>query len=235
MSDVGGERPEGAGAPTGMTSNPIGIAGGERRAEAVSRALRLEVVTIVWMTVEAVGAIGAGLLARSTLLLAFGIDSVIELASAGVLYKRLRIEAAGGDTHRVEATEAKAGRIGGTLLFILAAYVVATSIYKLFHRGGADESYVGLAIAAVAAVGMPLLARAKIRVADRIGSRALRADAMETFTCGYMSWILLAGLGANALLHWWWLDGAGALVLVPLLIKEGREAFTGRCLCDHES
>ena len=106
-----------------------------------------------------------------------------------------------------------------------------SSAYKLFYRGGSDESYVGLAIALVAAVGMPVLARAKIRVADEIGSRALRADAMESFTCGYMAWVLLAGLGANALLHWWWLDGAGALVLVPLLIKEGREAYSGRCEC----
>ena len=93
----------------------------------------------------------------------------------------------------------------------------------------------GLAIAAVAAIGMPLLTRVRIRAADQVGSRALRADAMETFTCGYMSWILLAGLGANALFHWWELAGAGALVLVPLLIKEGRETFTGHCLCDHES
>ncbi len=217
-----------------MTDGSIEIAVGIRQAT-VARALRLEVITIAWMTVEAIGAIGAGLVARSTLLLAFGIDSVIELASAGVLYRRLRLEAVGGDTHRVKATEAKAGKIGGTLLFVLAAYVVATSGYKLFHRAGADESYVGLAIAVVAAVGMPVLARAKIRLADQMGSRALRADAMETFTCGYMSWILLAGLGANALLHWWWLDGAGALVLVPLLVKEGREAFTGHCLCDHES
>lgn len=214
-----------------MTDSPVGRAVGGERAKAVSRALRLEAVTIVWMTIEAIGAIGAGLLARSTLLLAFGIDSVIELVSAGVLLRRLKLEAAGGDTCKIEATEATAGRIGGTLLFVLAAYVVATSIYKLLHRGGAAESYVGLAIAAVAAIGMPILARAKIRVADQIGSRALRADAMESFTCGYMSWILLAGLGANAIFHWWWLDGAGALVLVPFLIKEGREAFTGRCLC----
>lgn len=186
------------------------------------------------MIVEAVGAIGAGLLARSTLLLAFGIDSVIELVSAGLLFKRLKLEVAGSDICKIEATEARAGKISGTLLFVLAAYVVVTSVYKLLHRGGAAESYVGLAIAAVAAVGMPVLARAKIRAADQIGSRALRADAMETFTCGYMSWILLVGLGANALFHWWWLDGTGALILVPLLIKEGREAFTGHCLCDHE-
>jgi divalent metal cation (Fe/Co/Zn/Cd) transporter len=215
-----------------MTITPAGIGSRKQRAEAVSSALRLELVTIAWMTIEAIGAIAAGLIARSTLLLAFGIDSIIELVSAGVLYRRLRLETKGADTCKLEATEARAGKIGGTLLFVLAAYVVATSAYKLLHRGGANDSYVGLAIAAVAAVGMPLLARAKIRAAAEIGSRALRADAMETFTCGYMSWILLAGLGANALFHWWWLDGAAALVLVPFLIKEGREAFTGHCHCD---
>ena len=218
-----------------MTDSPAQFAVGAERQDAVSRALRLELVTIAWMTIEAVGAIGAGLVAGSTLLLAFGIDSVIELASAGVLYRRLRLEAVGGDTCKVEAAEAMAGKIGGTLLFALAAYVVAASAYKLSHRGGAHESYVGLAIAAVAAFGMPHLARAKLRIADRIGSRALRADALESFTCGYLAWVLLAGLGANALLHWWWLDGAGALVLVPLLIKEGREAYTGHCLCDPKS
>ncbi len=214
-----------------MTEMPIAPVAGTRRRDAVQHALRLEVITIAWMSMEAVGAIGAGLLARSTLLLAFGIDSVIELVSAGVLYRRLRLEAAGADTRNVEATEAMAGKIGGTLLFVLAAYVLASSTYKLFHRGGAAESYVGLAIAVVAAVGMPALARAKLRIADQIGSRALRADAMESFTCGYMAWVLIAGLGANALLHWWWLDAAGALVLVPLLVKEGREAFTGECRC----
>ena len=218
-----------------MTDAPMAAAGATPRREAIQYALRLEVITIAWMTVEAIGAIVAGLLARSTLLLAFGIDSVIELVSAGVLYRRLRLEAACADTCKVEAVEVMAGKIGGTLLFVLAAYVLASSSVKLFHRGGdAAESYVGLVIAVVAALGMPVLARAKLRVADQIGSRALRADAMESFTCGYMAWVLIAGLGANALLHWWWLDAAGALVLVPLLIKEGREAFSGECRCGDE-
>ncbi len=86
----------------------------------------------------------------------------------------------------------------------------------------------------VAAFGMPVLAKAKMRVADQIGSRALRADAMETFTCGYLSWVLLAGLAANAFLHWWWLDAAASLVIVPFLPKESREAITGECACHQE-
>ena len=196
-------------------------------------ALRLEVLTIGWMLIEASASIGAGVVAGSVLLLAFGVDSVIELISAGVLFHRLRKEAngAGNAGAEIEALEHRAARIGGYLLFALAAYVVLQSGYGLLHRHTAETSGVGLAVALVAALGMPVLARAKIRVADRIGSKALRADAMETFTCGFLSWVLLAGLAANALLHWWWLDSVAALVLVPFLVKEGREAMAGGCSC----
>ncbi len=200
-------------------------------------ALRLEALTIVWMVIEAAGSIGAGVVAHSLLLFVFGIDSLIELASAGLLYARLSIEARAGpeDRARIEALELKAARISGLLLYALALYVVLQSGYGLLHRHAAQTSFVGLAVAAVAAFGMPVLARAKIRIADEIGSKALRADAMETFTCGILSWLLLAGLGANALLHWWWLDSAAALILVPFLIREGREAISGQCECSSDS
>ena len=196
-------------------------------------ALRLEVLTIGWMLIEASVSIGAGAMAGSVLLLAFGVDSVIELISASVLFHRLRKEAngAGNDEAEIEALEHRAARIAGYLLYALAAYVVLQSGYGLLHRHTAETSWVGLSVALVAALGMPVLAKAKIRVADRIGSKALRADAMETFTCGFLSWVLLAGLAANALLHWWWLDSVAALVLVPFLLKEGREAITGECSC----
>ena len=196
-------------------------------------ALRLEVLTIGWMLIEASVSIGAGAMAGSVLLLAFGVDSVIELISASVLFHRLRKEAngAGNDEAEIEVLEHRASRIAGYLLYVLAAYVVLQSGYGLLHRHMAETSWVGLSVALVAALGMPVLAKAKIRVADRIGSKALRADAMETFTCGFLSWVLLAGLAANALLHWWWLDSVAALVLVPFLLKEGREAVTGECSC----
>lgn len=196
-------------------------------------ALRLEVLTIGWMLIEASVSIGAGAMAGSVLLLAFGVDSVIELISASVLFLRLRKEAngAGNDEAEIEVLEHRASRIAGYLLYVLAAYVVLQSGYGLLHRHMAETSWVGLSVALVAALGMPVLAKAKIRVADRIGSKALRADAMETFTCGFLSWVLLAGLAANALLHWWWLDSVAALVLVPFLLKEGREAVTGECSC----
>lgn len=198
----------------------------------IRAALRLEVLSLVWMVIEASASIGAGILAGSALLLAFGADSIIELLSAGVLYHRLRKEADGAaDEAQIEGLEQRAARIAGYLLFALAVYVVLQSGYGLLHRHRAETSPVGLAVALLAAFGMPILARAKIRVADRIGSKALRADAMETFTCGFLSWILLAGLAANALLHWWWLDSAAALALVPFLVKEGREAIRGECSC----
>ena len=196
-------------------------------------ALRLEGLTLVWMVLEASVSIGAGIVAHSVLLLAFGVDSIIELVSAGLLYFRLSKEAqaAPGNMASIEALEERASRIGGWLLYLLALYVVLQSGYGLLHRHAAEASFVGLAVAVVAAFGMPVLAKAKLRIADEIGSKALRADAMETFTCGFLSWVLLAGLGANALLHWWWLDSAAALVLVPFLIKEGREAIAGECGC----
>jgi len=207
------------------------------RTSRMRAALRLEALTIVWMVIEAAGSIGAGVVAHSVLLIVFGIDSIIELVSAGLLYHRLSREAraAPGDMMTMEALEVKAARISGWLLYTLALCVALQSGYGLLHRHVAETSFVGLAVAVVAALGMPALARAKIRIADDIGSKALRADAMETFTCGFLSWVLLAGLGANALLHWWWLDSAAALVLVPFLIKEGREAISGQCGCSSDS
>ena len=139
----------------------------------------------------------------------------------------------GGFQAAREARERKTSRISGYLLYAFAVYVVLQAAYGLLHRRTAETSWPGIAVAVVAAFGMPLLARAKIRVADKIGSPALRADAMETFTCGYLSWALLAGLAASAALHWWWLDSAAALIIVPLLLKESREAVSGKCNC-HE-
>lgn len=194
-------------------------------------ALRLEAITIAWMIIESGVAIGAGVLARSVLLLAFGVDSGIELLSACVLYWRLHREAQAmlGDEGVVELIERRTARFGGYLLYGLAVYVLLQAGYGLLNRNAAETSWLGIGVAVVAALAMPVLARAKIRVAEEIGSRALRADAMETFTCGYLSWVLLAGLLANALLHWWWLDSAAALVLAPFLIKEGRASITGEC------
>lgn len=214
----------------------ISMPGATTRADQMRTALRLERLTLVWMVIEASVSLGAGVVAHSVLLLAFGVDSIIELVSAGLLYFRLSKEAQATphECAGIEALEAKVSRISGWLLYLLALYVVLQSGYGLLHRHMAETSLPGLAVAAIAALGMPALAKAKLRIADKIGSKALRADAMETFTCGFLSWILLAGLGATSLLHWWWLDSVAALVLVPFLIKEGREAISGQCECTHD-
>ena len=195
--------------------------------------LRLEGISIAWMVIEAAVSVGAGISAGSLLLMAFGADSVIELLSASLLYWRLHRQAIGRlpSAEAVEALERRVSRATGFLLYALSLSVIAQAAYGLMHRHRAETSWVGIGVAVVAAFGMPVLAKAKIRVADAIGSRALRADAMETFTCGYLSWALLAGLAATMVFHWWWLDSAVALAVVPLLVKEGREAMTGGCGC----
>ena len=185
------------------------------------------------MSVEAAASVGAGLAAGSLLLVAFGVDSVIELFSAGLLYHRLsrELRSVPGDAGPPDALERKTATIGGYLLFGLAAYVILQSAYGLLHGQAAESSWWGIGITAIASVGMPLLAKAKLRIAEEIHSRALRADAIESLTCGYLAGVTLVGLLANAAFHWWWLDSIAALVLVPFLIKEGREAIKGESCC----
>jgi len=197
----------------------------------IRAALRLEIVTIVWMVIEAAVAVGAGIAARSLLLVAFGIDSAIELASAVIVFRRFRIEshekfATGLDD--TEAIERKTARIAGYLLFLLSAYVLVQAIFGLMTRHAAETSPIGIVVAIIAAFGMPFLAKAKLRVAAWIESRSLRADAMETLTCGYLAWVLLAGLALNAVTRWWWIDSVASLVIVPLLLREGYEAISNR-------
>jgi divalent metal cation (Fe/Co/Zn/Cd) transporter len=201
----------------------------ERRT-ALTLALRLEMVTIIWMVIEAVVAIGAGILARSLLLVAFGIDSAIELTSGIVVFRRFQLECneqSENTLHSTKSIERKAARIAGYLLLLLSAYVVLQAIFGLLRRHVAETSLIGIAVAVIAAFGMPLLAKTKLRVANRLDSRSLRADAMETLTCGYLAWILLAGLVLNAIAHWWWIDSVASLAIVPLLVREGREAVWG--------
>jgi divalent metal cation (Fe/Co/Zn/Cd) transporter len=202
-----------------------------KRSRVVRSALQLEIVTIVWMMIEAGASIIAGIGARSLLLVAFGIDSGIELVSAIVLFWRLKTENFGGLTgvEMLEKVERKASRIGGSLLYLLSAYVIIQASYGLFSGHSAEKSWLGIAIAIIAAGGMPFLAKAKLRIADQIESRALRADAMETLTCGYLAWVLLAGLLTNAVAHWWWVDSAASLAIVPLLLREAKEALNGGC------
>jgi divalent metal cation (Fe/Co/Zn/Cd) transporter len=205
------------------------------RAGGLRAGLLLTYVTLGWMVVEAAASLILGWASGSLLLEAFGLDSVIELSSAGVLLWRLKVEAgAQADEARIERVEGRAARLTGYLLYALAVYVVFSSAYGLFVSGrvtDTHESVWGILIGVVAAVGMPVLGTCKLKVAGRLGSRALRADAMESITCGYLSIVLIVGLAATRLLGWWWLDSVAALALIPFLIKEGREAVRGEGCC----
>jgi divalent metal cation (Fe/Co/Zn/Cd) transporter len=196
----------------------------------IREAFRLEWLTIGWMTVEAAVAITAGLTAGSLVLLAFGLDSVIELASAGVLMWRLSVELRHGQRFS-ERAESAASRIGGALLFLLAAYVTAAAVWRLWNGSGEEFSWPGFLVALAAIPAMRYLARRKIAIAEQIGSRALRADAIEAVTCGWLSFVVVVALAAQWLFGAWWIDGVGSLAIVWFLVKEGREAWSGECGC----
>src|SRR5947208_7865428 len=205
------------------------------RADAVRLALLLTYITLGWMTIEGAASLLLGWASKSLLLEAFGIDSVIELFSAAVLLWRLRVEASGTATsEHVNLVEDRAARLIGYSLYALVAYILLNSSYGLFiakRITDTHESVWGILIGAVAKIGMPVLAGYKLKVAARLNSLALRADAVESITCGYLSIVLIVGLAATRILGWWWLDSVAALALIPFLIKEGREAIRGECAC----
>jgi len=184
-----------------------------RRRELVRQAFFLEYVTLAWMVIEAAVAIGAGLAARSITLLAFGIDSVIELTSATVLIWRLSVELQHGQSFG-ESAERVARRIGAALLFALAAYVVAAAGWSLLTRQGASFSWPGLLISIAAIPVMWILSRRKLRIADALGSRALRTDAVESITCGWLSIVVVIGLLVQLTLAAWWVDSVTSLAIV---------------------
>jgi divalent metal cation (Fe/Co/Zn/Cd) transporter len=196
----------------------------DRRAALVREAFRLEYLTIAWMVIEAAVAIGASVAAGSITLLAFGIDSLIELASAVVLIWRLTVELRRGQSF-AESAERVASRIGGALLFALAAYIVVAAGWSLWMRQGASFSWPGLVVSLAAMPVMWVLSRRKLRIADALGSRSLRTDAVESITCGWLSFVVVIGLIAQLTLGAWWIDSVTSLAIVWLLIKEGREAW----------
>lgn len=204
---------------------PTLAASAERR-ELVARAFRLEWLTLGWMSIEAAAGLGAGIAAGSLTLVAFGADSIIELASAGVLIWRLTVEIRRGEAFP-EAVERRAARLAAGLLLALAVYVLASAGWSLATRSGQQFSPLGLAVTLAALPLMVLLSRSKTGIADRIESRALRADAVEATACAYLSAVVVAGLVAQWLFGAWWIDGVTALALVPLLVREGWEAWRG--------
>ena len=181
------------------------------------RGFRLEYATITWMVAEAAVAITAGLAAASIALVGFGLDSVIELLSAAIVIWQLRGEIVGRDR------ETRAVRLIGVTFFALAAYLAAEAIRDLVTQGRPGQSIVGLAVTAAALVVMPVLAVAKRRTGQALGSRTLVADSAETAFCAFTSAAALLGIGLNAWLGWWWADPAAALIIAALAVKEGIE------------
>lgn len=204
------------------------------RAVAIKTGVRLETLTIAWMLVEAAVALGAGVLARSALLTAFGVDSVIELLSGVVLYRRLSAESAGLPTDEVDRLETRTTRISAILLVLLCGYVVVSSAAGLLFRIVPSSSLGGLVVTALAIVAMPLLARAKQGVNRVLDSPSLRADIAETVSCAYLAAVTLAGLAASTLTGWWWVQYVAALGLLVWLVPEAREALEGRSHNGHD-
>jgi divalent metal cation (Fe/Co/Zn/Cd) transporter len=183
------------------------------------RVVRLQVLTIAWMTVEAVVALGAAWTARSPALLGFGGDSAIELFSAIIVLWRFRSKSDSAEAEKLAA------RVAGGLLFIVAAFVIVSSGLSLLGFREPQPSFAGIILLIVAAFGMPWLASQKRKLATQVASASLRADATESALCGYLSLIALAGLLANAIFHVPWADPIAALALVPLIAREGWDAI----------
>ncbi|HKP15469.1 MAG TPA: cation transporter [Gemmatimonadaceae bacterium] len=199
------------------------------RSALVQRGLALNWLTIGYNVVEAVVAIGAGVVAGSVALLGFGLDSVIEVTASGAAQWRLRADL---DAMRRERAERTTLRIIGWSFLALAAYVVIDSAKTLLEHEPPERSVVGLALLALSAVVMPVLARAKRRVARQMSSRALESEATQTSLCAYLSVIALAGVAFNAWFGWWWADPVAALAMVPIIAREGVDGVRAKaCEC----
>jgi len=201
------------------------------RAELLRRGRRLEYLTVGYNSLEGVIAVVSGFVAGSVALVGFGFDSAIEVISGLALLWRLRPRI---DTERREEAERKTLRVVGASFLLLAAYVAFDAGKSLVGHEAPKESVPGIVLAIASLVVMPLLVRAKRRVARQLKSGALHADAKQTELCAYLSAILLGGLVLNARLGWWWADPVAALVMVPIIAKEGIEALQGKSCCEDD-
>jgi len=190
---------------------------------AIQRGARLQYLTLGWNSLEAVIAIGAGLIAGSISLIGFGFDSLIEVSSGVIILWRLF-----SGEHREELA---LKLVGGSFL-ALAAYIALDAAKSLWFRKAPEHSYAGMVLAILSLIVMPLLASAKRKVAVSLHSNAMQADSRQTDICAYLSAILLVGLGLNALLGWWWADPVAGWAMVPIVAKEGIEALRGDACCD---
>jgi divalent metal cation (Fe/Co/Zn/Cd) transporter len=198
------------------------------RPAAVQRGRRLEYFTVAWNTVEGLVAVVAGMIAGSISLVGFGIDSFIEVTSGSVLLWRMSVDS---DVHRRKLNEKRALRIVGGCFLVLAVYIVYDSISDLRSMRAPEHSIAGIILACVSLVVMPILSRAKRKVGRALGSAAMHADAKQTEFCTYLSAILLGGLLLNAVFGLWWADSVAALIMVPIIAKEGIEGVQGKA-CD---
>lgn len=198
------------------------------RLDLLRHAESLEAASVGYNALEGVVAIGAGVVAGSAALSAFGFDSVIEVTSALVLWWRLRAERRGTEPNIGESFERNASRLAGALLILLAVTVTMEAARQLATGARPSPSPVGIFLTALSLVVMPVLARRKLEAAKRLESRAMRADAHESVACAWLSATTLAGLVLNAARGWWWADPAAALAMVPFIAREGWEA----CRCE---
>ena len=202
------------------------------RPRLLARGLRLEYLTVGWNVVEGLIAVGAGVAAGSIALIGFGVDSFVETISGAVLIWRLSAEARGNlDEESVERVEERAERLVGVAFLVLAAYVAFEAFRSLLNQEAPLASPIGIALTALSIVVMLWLARAKKQTGEALGSRALVADAQQTYACWYLSVVTLVGLALNAVFGLWWADPVAALGIVILLIREGIEALRGE---DHD-
>ena len=199
------------------------------RAVSVRSALLLEYFSLAWNFLETFVGLAAGLASGSVALIGFALDSVVESSSAAALIWRLRREQTGGAS--TEDIERRAVRIVGGAFFALGSYVAVQAAIDLVTRSKPEASVLGIVLAAVSVVVMPLLAVRKRRMAQTLDSRSLEADSGQTWLCSYISVFLLVGLGANAALGWWWADPVAALVIAGLALREGRELWTTQRFC----
>lgn len=195
------------------------------RPAVVRHGRRLEYFTIAWNALEGLVAVVAGAMAGSISLVGFGIDSFIEVTSGSVLLWRMSVDA---EVQRRELNERRALKIVGVCFLLLAVYIAYESVLDLWSRRAPEHSVPGIALACVSLVVMPLLSRAKRRVGRALGSAAMHADAKQTEFCTYLSAILLAGLLLNALFGLWWADPVAALIMAPIIVKEGIEGLQGK-------
>jgi divalent metal cation (Fe/Co/Zn/Cd) transporter len=199
----------------------------ERKA-VVRRGRKLEYFTVAWNSIEGLVAVIAGVIAGSISLVGFGIDSFIEVTSGSVLLWRMSVDA---DVHGRERNERRALRVVGGCFLLLSAYIAYESATDLWSKRAPEHSVPGIILACVSLVVMPLLSRAKRKVGHALSSAAMHADAKQTEFCTYLSAILLAGLMLNAIFGLWWADPAAALIMVPIIAKEGIEGLQGKA-CD---